>query len=86
MTEQDTLWGQATTLQEIDHQIKNGIDALLVVAQQLDNRQGGEPEGPACYFIAEGLSQQRYKLMECIDTAMEARKVERPKNGPTLVS
>ncbi len=86
MAEQDTLWGLATTLQDIDLQMKNGIEALLVIAEKLGAVDDGRPEGPACYFIAEGLSQQRYKLMECIDTAMEVHKVERPKNGPTLVS
>ncbi len=64
-------------LEDAQLQIKNGVDALLVIAEKLDKIDDGQPEGPACYFIAEGLTAPRLKLMECIDAAIEARKDHR---------
>ena len=81
----DAQWELRHDLEDIHLQMKNGIDTLLIVAETLD-RADGRPEGPACYFIADGLTRQRHKLMECLDAMTAAAKDDKPRSGPTLVS
>lgn len=59
-------------LQSIDLQLLNATKALEVIAERLEQGpDNGRPEGGACWFVVEGLREQRHKLMHQIDAVGE---------------
>ena len=69
-------------LEQIDLSLKNGISAIRVIAQELDEQDDGHDEGPALYFIVEGLEVQQKKVSTIINKAMKKRSAG---PGPKLV-